>query len=58
MDPKNLGTFEQETLLRWFLNYMPMEQRFMLKKEYPAIYNQLAEAEIVRVIHLSDGRAV
>jgi hypothetical protein len=62
MDLESLNSFERDTLLRWFLHYMPMGSdspakltattRYELMRQYPAIYNKLAGREIVRVLHV------
>jgi hypothetical protein len=65
MNIENLGSFEKDALLRWFLYYMPMggpltdgtayATRYALMREYPEMYNKLAGRPIVRVMHLSSN---
>ena len=71
---ENLSTTERDILLRWFLHYMPVGKsdgaaglpdadatkatRFEFMRQFPAIYNRLAGAEIVRVVHVSSGTPV
>ena len=58
MKIENLGSFQQGVLLDWFLYHMPMEQRYLLMKEYPALYNQLAGTDILKVVRVSDGMVI
>ena len=64
MNVENLTTFEKDTLLRWFLYYMPMgtddridgsdttkATRMLFMREYPEMYNRLAGRPVVCVIH-------
>lgn len=62
----NLGSFEKDLLLRWFLYHMPMggpdekpeptkATRYELMRQFPAIYNKLCGQEVVRVMHLSSN---
>jgi hypothetical protein len=65
MNIENLNRFERDLLLHWFLYYMPMGStetvepthatRFELMRQFPAIYNKLADTEIVRVLHVSSN---
>ncbi len=65
MNIKSLNDFERDLILRWFLYYMPMGStqttelthatRFELMRQFPAIYNKLADTEIVRVMHVSSN---
>lgn len=48
MNLDKLSTLDKDTLIRFFLHYMPMEQRGKLGREYPAIYNRLHDREIVK----------
>lgn len=41
MKVENLGSFEKEELLRWFLHWMPMDRRSELMRRYPEHYNKL-----------------
>ncbi len=36
--PRRLTTFELETLVRWFCNYMPQELRRQLMGDLPGLY--------------------
>lgn len=65
MNIKSLNSFECDLILRWFLYYMPMGStetvkpthttRWELMRQFPAIYNKLADTEIVRVMHVSSN---
>lgn len=65
MNIERLTSFERDLILRWFLYYLPMGStgstepthatRFELMRQFPAIYNKLADTEIVRVLHLSSS---
>jgi len=43
----DLKSYEVDTVLDFFLYYMPMEQRRELMKEFPEIYNKLVGRAIV-----------
>ena len=47
MRPYDLKDYEVATVLRFFMYYLPMEQRCQLMAEFPVIYNKLCEREIV-----------
>ena len=58
MNPENLTSFEQQTLLRWFFYQLPMEQRYQLMREFPAIYNKACGGEHVIVRRTLDDMAI
>lgn len=57
-DLSKLNSFETETLIRWFLYQMPMNQRFELMRALPEIYNKIASREIVQVFAERNGERI
>jgi len=49
-DLSKLTQIEQELLLRWFDNHMPMEMRRKLMAELPVAYNHLVGDNVVRAV--------
>jgi len=57
-DIDNLTFFEKDLLLSHFLYKMETNMRREIMEQYPAIYNKLCGREIVKVVHVKDGRLV
>ena len=49
MRPYDLKDYEVNTVLRFFMYSMPMEQRSQLVAEFPVIYNKLVGSEVVEI---------
>ena len=49
MRPYDLKAYEVNTVLRFFMYSMPMEQRSQLVAEFPVIYNKLVGSEVVEI---------
>jgi NAD/NADP transhydrogenase alpha subunit len=58
MNLDNVKQVYKDQLLRFFMYYMPMDQREKLMTELPAAYNAVCEREIVKVVRVSDGKPV
>jgi hypothetical protein len=54
----NMTSFESQTLINWFLYQMTMEQREKLMRELPTIYNLAVNAQIVKVVRVSDNQSI
>jgi hypothetical protein len=55
MDLDKVKQVYKDQALRFFMYYMPMEQRYKLMTELPAAYNALCGSEVVAVHRTSDG---
>jgi hypothetical protein len=51
-----MDSFEKDTLIAWFLYYMPMEQRYMLMTQLPVIYNHAVEKDVVKSVRLDGSK--
>jgi hypothetical protein len=58
MYASNLGYFDRDILIEWFMHHMSQEQRQELMARFPDIYNRLYDEKYVRVFRNCDGEDI